>query len=651
MRGRQIAMVFQEPARYLNPSFRVGAQITEMLGLHLGMRRREAESRAAELAGLVGLGGARRVLQAYPHELSGGMKQRAMIAMAISCNPQLLIADEPTTALDVTLQLQILRLIVRLREKFRMGILFISHDLRLVRTVADRVTVMYAGRAIETTLGARALPRGPAPVHAPPARLHPRGPEARHAPEGDPRAGAGRAGDPRGVRLPPAVPARRGAVPHRDAREPRARAGARGVLSLRGEAMAGLIEVRGLSKRHRARGLHRPGTGVLAVDRVSFSIERGSVFGLVGESGCGKTTLARAILHLDPPTSGDVLYDGVNLRELPRRALREHRRRMQIVFQDPNGALDPKMRIRDSMEEGLKNLHVPPAERRRRVQELLELVGIPAEHAARWPHEFSGGQKQRIVVARALTMDPDFLVLDEPVSNLDVSIQAQIINLLQDLRGRFDLTYLFISHDLHLVAYVSDRIGVMYRGRLVETAATAAIMARPLHPYTQRLFSSVPDALADGAAAAETSAVGEAHEARRQGGCPYCGQCGRETSRCRETEPELRDIGEGHLVACWNDPGIYCPRRRRRNIMNRSRWIIAALLAALLVLPAGALLAKDLNFALSGNPDTLDPHKTSGTLTFQTLKSVYDTLAEADKNGKIVPALAKSWTVSADSLT
>ncbi len=319
--------------------------------------------------------------------------------------------------------------------------------------------------------------------------------------------------------------------------------------------MAGLIEIRNLSKRHRARGLHRPGAGVLAVDRVSFAIERGSVFGLVGESGCGKTTLARAILHLDPPTSGDVLYDGASLRELPRRVLREQRRHMQIVFQDPNGALDPKMRIRDSMEEGLKNLRVPTAERRRRVEELLELVGIPAEHLARWPHEFSGGQKQRIVVARALTMDPDFLVLDEPVSNLDVSIQAQIINLLQDLRARFNLTYLFISHDLHLVAYVSDRIGVMYRGRLVETADSGAIMARPLHPYTQRLFSSVPDAVAGDAAGAEASASEAAAIPAIVRGCPYCGQCSRETSRCREAEPELRDVGGGHLVACFEAGG------------------------------------------------------------------------------------------------
>jgi oligopeptide/dipeptide ABC transporter ATP-binding protein len=321
--------------------------------------------------------------------------------------------------------------------------------------------------------------------------------------------------------------------------------------------MAGLIEVRALSKRHRARGLHRPGAGVLAVDRVSFAIPRGTVYGLVGESGCGKTTIARAVLHLDPPTAGDVLYDGESIAAMPRRRLREQRRRMQIVFQDPNGALDPKMRVRDSMEEGLRNLRVPPAERRRRVDELLELVGIPVEHASRWPHEFSGGQKQRIVVARALTVAPDFLVLDEPVSNLDVSIQAQIINLLQDLRGRFDLTYLFISHDLHLVAYVSDAIGVMYRGRLVEEAPAAALMARPLHPYTARLFASVPDAVGDAAAAdgspaadrADATGTPAAPEAPGAG-CRYRGQCPRETPRCREAEPELRDVGGGHRVAC-----------------------------------------------------------------------------------------------------
>jgi oligopeptide/dipeptide ABC transporter ATP-binding protein len=313
--------------------------------------------------------------------------------------------------------------------------------------------------------------------------------------------------------------------------------------------MAGLVELRDLTKRHARRGLFNPAApGAPAVDRVTLTIERGEVFGLVGESGCGKTTLARALLHLDPPTGGDILYDGASLRSLPRRKLRTLRRRMQIVFQDPNAALDPKMRIRRSMEEGLRNLRVPPDERARRVDELLEVVGIPADHASRWPHEFSGGQKQRIVIARALTMDPEFIVLDEPVSNLDVSIQAQIINLLQQLRETFRLTYLFISHDLHLVAYLADRIGVMYRGRLVECAPTDQLMAHPLHPYTQRLFASAPGAALDGRAPAEAAA--EAPPVA-PGGCAYRGTCERAADACARAVPELSDLGGGRRVACF----------------------------------------------------------------------------------------------------
>jgi oligopeptide/dipeptide ABC transporter ATP-binding protein len=320
--------------------------------------------------------------------------------------------------------------------------------------------------------------------------------------------------------------------------------------------MAGLIEIRDLSKRHYQRGLlAKARGGVLAVDRASFSIPRGSVFGLVGESGCGKTTLARALLFLDPPTSGEVYFDGVRMGGLSRRELRARRERMQIVFQDPNSALDPKMRIRASVEEGLRNLRVPREERERRVAELLELVGIPKEHAARFPHEFSGGQKQRIVIARALTMDPEFLVLDEPVSNLDVSIQAQIINLLLELRERFGLTYLFISHDLHLVAFLSDTIGVMYQGRIVEMAPTAAIMARPLHPYTRRLFSSVPG-VAEGAGADEPAAPAQAEALRRSHGfrgCPYYGTCPRGDVECTREEPRLVDTGDGHMVSCFKE--------------------------------------------------------------------------------------------------
>ena len=326
--------------------------------------------------------------------------------------------------------------------------------------------------------------------------------------------------------------------------------------------MAGLIDIRDMSKRHYQRGLlSRAQGGVLAVDRVSFSIEKGSVFGLVGESGCGKTTLARALLFLDPPTSGEVLFDGTRLGGLSLRELRERRRRMQIVFQDPNSALDPKMRVRDSMEEGLRNLRVPKLERERRVRKLLELVGIPSEHASGYPHEFSGGQKQRIVVARALTMDPEFLVLDEPVSNLDVSIQAQIVNLLLDLKQELSLTYLFISHDLHLVAFLSDGIGVMYQGRLVELAPTGEIMARPVHPYTLKLFASVPG-FAEGASGAKGASGAEgAYSAEGAGpapgkdspaarGCPYFASCARGDLACTRVEPRLIDIGGGHMVAC-----------------------------------------------------------------------------------------------------
>jgi oligopeptide/dipeptide ABC transporter ATP-binding protein len=324
--------------------------------------------------------------------------------------------------------------------------------------------------------------------------------------------------------------------------------------------MAPFIEIKNLVKIFYGRGLlNRRKAAVRAVDRVSFGIERNTVFGLVGESGCGKTTLVRSILFLDPPTSGEIRIDGTALGTLSSRELRSFRKRMQIVFQDPNGALNPKMRIDDSLAEGLVNCGFPAVERDRRIRRLLDLVGIAAAHRTRFPHEFSGGQKQRIVIARALCMEPDFLVLDEPVSNLDVSIQAQIINLLLDLKQELALTYLFISHDLNLVGYFSDQLGVMYQGRLVELASADEIMRNPCHPYTRKLFSSMPG---------KHTAIGEAADdddndntgLESSGGkiaamsaacCTYADECPIGDPQCKTDEPDLVEIKDGHRIACF----------------------------------------------------------------------------------------------------
>ncbi len=318
------------------------------------------------------------------------------------------------------------------------------------------------------------------------------------------------------------------------------------------------IEIKNLEKTFYGRGLiNRKKNAVSAVDRVSFGIEKNHIFGLVGESGCGKTSLVRALLYLDPPTGGEVWMDGTLLGNLAKKKMRDFRRRMQIVFQDPNSALNPKMTIEDSLEEGLINRGLAVSDRKERIVRMLERVGISPSHRRRYPHEFSGGQKQRIVIARALAMEPDFLVLDEPVSNLDVSIQAQIINLLQDIKTEFDLTYLFISHDLNLVAYLSDRIAVMYRGRIVEIGSTDEIMKNPLHPYTLKLFSSIPGLQSRATADTLAASVESPDEAgqKRQGllqGCHYIGTCPLQGQACQSQVPPLITIEGSHAVACFN---------------------------------------------------------------------------------------------------
>ena len=314
------------------------------------------------------------------------------------------------------------------------------------------------------------------------------------------------------------------------------------------------VEINNLVKDYYGQGLlNRRRLAVRAVDRVSFYIERNTVFGLVGESGCGKTTLVRSLLFLDPPTSGEIQIDGTSIGSLSARDLRSFRKKMQIVFQDPNSALNPKMRIEDSLAEGLVNRGLPAAERNRRIIHLLDLVGIPSAHRSRFPHEFSGGQKQRIVIARALCMEPDFLVLDEPVSNLDVSIQAQIINLLLDLKEELALTYLFISHDLNLVGYFSDRLGVMFQGRLVEVAAAGEIIKNPCHPYTRKLFSSVPGNHLDTEyqRSDEPEPLKKQYFAGSRTGCPYVDNCPIADLKCRDNEPDLVEIADGHRVACF----------------------------------------------------------------------------------------------------
>lgn len=451
IRGNRISMIFQEPMTSLNPVFRIGHQIASVIRLHQGGSKDAAWAQAVELLDRVGIPEPARNALSYPHEFSGGMNQRAMIAMALACRPRLLIADEPTTALDVTVQAQILRLLRTLQEEIGMAVLLITHDLGIVAEMADEVFVMQQGKIVEHG-GVHAIYKSPQEPYT--QKLLAAVPRIDLSPAPGPPAGNGKAATP-----PP------------------------------------LIEVTNLEKYFPIRKgvLRRTAGFVKAVDGISFTIPKGKTVALVGESGSGKTTAGRTILRLLEPTGGTIHFDGREVTGLAREGLRSLRKRMQIIFQDPFGSLNPRISVQAMLSEILFVHNIGEKNSRRdRVAELLRTVELPEDAMYRFPHEFSGGQRQRLAIARALAVEPDFIVADEAVSALDVTIRAQILALLSSLQEKLGLTYLFITHDLGVTQQFCDSVVVMHRGQIVEQGDTDSVFRAPQHPYTQRLLDAVP---------------------------------------------------------------------------------------------------------------------------------------------------------------
>jgi len=479
LRGDRIAMIFQEPMTSLNPVLTLGDQIGEALRLHRGASARAARARAIELLDMVRVPEPQRRVDDYPHHLSGGQRQRAMIAAAIACQPALLVADEPTTALDVTVQAQILKLLDDLRGELGMGLLLITHDLAVVGEWADRVAVMVQGEKVEEGAASALLgqPRHPYTRGLLGASL--RLDDATHystlrLPEIRTRLDPASGKPVFGLVTPPRVPAA--------ANDPAA------------SASGPLLQVQDLRVQYRtARGI------TTAVDGVSFEIAPGETVGLVGESGCGKSTLSRALVRLLPPASGRILLRDEDTTTLDAGRLAAYRQRVQMIFQDPYASLNPRHTVADILEAALRIHRVKDrVERRRRIHHILDAVGLPREALARYPSEFSGGQRQRIGIARALVLRPALVICDEPVSALDVSVQAQILNLLVDLKDEFRLSYLFISHDLSVVHYLADRVLVMNAGRIVEEGPNATLWRDARHPYTRSLIAALPRGLEPG---------------------------------------------------------------------------------------------------------------------------------------------------------
>jgi len=586
IRGNEISMIFQDPMTSLNPTMTIGDQIAETVRLHRGADRRTALARAVEVLGLVGMPRPAERIKAYPHHLSGGMRQRVMIAMALAAEPRLLIADEPTTALDVTIQKQILELIDDLRKRLGMAVILVTHDLGVIAGRADRAVVMYAGRVMEETSTARlfgnprhpytealfeALPEKAAEVSGRLYNIPGQPPDLTRPPAGCKFAARCRYAQDTCRETEPSLEGNgwdhryRCYFPvGREKDDAAALVTAESGAQVRERAAKvaaadgrPLLAIEHLVKNFSVTSgalLQRKLGEVSAVADVNFSIKAGHTFGMVGESGCGKTTVGRLIVGLERADSGAIVLDGTDLARL---SIRERRRRgakVQLMFQDSYASMDPRMRVGPILREPLAIQRVGSRrEQQAKIDAMLDEVGLPRAAVERYPHEFSGGQRQRLGLARALILRPKLLVADEPVSALDVSIQAQILNLMQDLQRDLGLTYLFISHDLGVVRYMSETIGVMYLGKLVEVGPANDVYYRPVHPYTKGLIDAIP--VADPRVERDTRQKGVAGELPSSihppSGCRFRTRCPLAEDVCAEQEPPLRPFtAGGHLAAC-----------------------------------------------------------------------------------------------------